>query len=53
MSTYSLQRARKMREQKQKEQEQELFVCPHCDKEYKTQKGLDKHIETKHAEDGE
>ena len=56
MSTYSLRRSRKMlEEQKRKQQElekqDEVFVCPHCDKEYKTQKGLDKHLE-KH-EDGE
>ena len=53
MSTYSLRRSRKMLEEKKKQQEKqdEVFVCPHCGKEYKTQKGLDKHLE-KH-EDGE
>lgn len=25
-----------------------IFICEHCGKEYKTQKGLKKHIETKH-----
>ena len=29
-----------------------VFVCPHCSKEYKTERGLKKHIETKHK-DGE
>lgn len=28
----------------------EMFVCPSCNKEYKTQEGLDKHIADKHPE---
>lgn len=27
---------------------EESYKCPFCDKEYKTKKGLDNHIETKH-----
>lgn len=26
-----------------------VFICPFCDKEYKTEEGLENHIETKHA----
>lgn len=64
MSTFSLRRAhKKIEERKQQEQVEvveeqvideivDVFVCPHCDKEYKTKRGLDKHIETKHK-DGE
>ena len=67
MSTFSLRRAhKKTEERKQQEpikvveeqvveeivEEVNVFVCPHCDKEYKTKRGLDKHIETKHK-DGE
>ena len=33
----------------EKEQD-ELFACPVCGKEYKTQEGLDKHIAEKHPE---
>lgn len=37
---------------RQREQEQQIieesYRCPFCDKEYKTKKGLDNHIETKH-----
>jgi uncharacterized C2H2 Zn-finger protein len=33
--------------------EQEEFVCPHCDKVYKTEKGLLAHIESKHREGDE
>lgn len=68
MSTFSLRRAhKKIEERKQQEpievveeqvveeivEEVDVFVCPHCDKEYKTKRGLDKHIETKHDKDGE
>lgn len=35
------------------EVEQEEFVCPHCDKVYKTEKGLLQHIESKHREGDE
>ena len=59
MSTFSLRRAhKKIEERKQQEpievvEEVDVFVCPHCDKEYKTKRGLDKHIATKHDKDGE
>lgn len=32
----------------EEEVKQDVFVCVHCGKEYKTQRGLKKHIETKH-----
>ena len=37
----------------EKEVKEDVFVCPHCSREYKTKRGLDKHIETKHNKDGE
>lgn len=70
MSTFTLRRARELREQQQEEQveiveevvekieepieevKEDVFVCPHCSREYKTKRGLDKHIATKHK-DGE
>lgn len=81
MSTFTLKRARELREKQQQEIEQveveideieqveevvveeieehkeeevekDVFVCPHCNKEYKTERGLKNHIETKHK-DGE
>lgn len=65
MSTFSLRRAHKRIKERQQSVEQvevveeqvideivDVFVCPHCNKEYKTKRGLDKHIETKHK-DGE
>lgn len=68
MSTFSLRRAhQKIKEREQEpvmeevveevvEEKEEVvkdvFVCPHCSREYKTKRGLDKHIETKHK-DGE
>ena len=30
------------------EMERDIFICPHCAKEYKTERGLKKHIESKH-----
>lgn len=74
MSTFTLKRARELREKQQQEEQMEIiekvvekieepiaekevkedvFVCPHCSREYKTKRGLDKHIETKHNKDGE
>lgn len=29
---------------------EELFSCPFCDKKYKSEESLTKHIESKHAE---
>lgn len=71
MSTFTLKRARELREKQQQEEQVEIveevvekieepieevkedvFVCPHCSREYKTKRGLDKHIATKHK-DGE
>ena len=71
MSTFTLKRARELREKQQQEEqveiveevvekieepieevEEDVFVCPHCSREYKTKRGLDKHIATKHK-DGE
>lgn len=37
---------------KQRKTEQEVYICKICGKEYKTEKGLLKHIEAKHK-DGE
>ena len=53
MSTYSLRRVMKEMAKKEVEQsKEEVFVCEHCGKEYKTEKGLKAHIEQKHK-DGE
>lgn len=38
--------------QKKSESEAAVYVCKVCGKEYKTERGLIKHIETKHK-DGE
>ena len=46
---------RAIEEAQQKKHEQsecEVYICKICGKEYKTEKGLIKHIETKHK-DGE
>lgn len=54
MSTFSIKRAIKRIEEKQQqeveiiEEVEELYICPICGKEYKTKKGLTKHLETKH-----
>ena len=55
MSTFSYKRAIKRIEEKQQQEEveiieevEELHICPICGKEYKTKKGLTKHLETKH-----
>lgn len=29
----------------------DVLYCPHCGRDYKTQAGLDNHIETKHDEE--
>lgn len=31
--------------------EDEVFVCPECEREFKTTRGLDSHFEAKHSED--
>jgi uncharacterized C2H2 Zn-finger protein len=31
----------------------QVFVCPECGKEYKTEDGLTKHMEKEHPVDGE
>lgn len=49
MSTFTLMRAIEETQQKKSE---EVYICKVCGKEYKTEKGLLKHIETKHK-DGE
>lgn len=58
MSTFSIKRAIKRIEEKQQQEEEveiieeveveELHICPICGKEYKTKRGLEKHLETKH-----
>ena len=55
MSTFSYKRAIKRIEEKQQQEEveiieevEELHICPICGKEYKTKRGLGKHLETKH-----
>lgn len=50
MSTFTL--IRTMEEIAQKKQQNE-FVCKICNKTYKTENGLKKHMETKHNKDGE
>ena len=35
-------------ETKEVEEVEELYICPICGKEYKTKRGLGKHLETKH-----
>ena len=52
MSTFTLMRAKEMLEAQQKKKSEEVYICKICGKEYKTEKGLIKHIETKHK-DGE
>lgn len=32
------------------EEHEQKYVCPHCGKEYKTEEGLERHIESKHKE---
>lgn len=54
MSTFSIKRAIKRIEEKQQqeveiiEEVEELHICPMCGKEYKTKRGLEKHLESKH-----
>lgn len=50
MSTFTLMRA--IEETQQKKNSEEVYICKVCGKDYKTEKGLLKHIETKHK-DGE
>ena len=50
LSTFTLMRA--IEEAQQKKKSEEVYICKICGKEYKTEKGLIKHIETKHK-DGE
>lgn len=51
MSTFTLMRT--MEEVRTKEEKQSgVYICTICGKEYKTEKGLLKHIEAKHK-DGE
>lgn len=53
MSTYSLRRSKeRIKEQQEVSAKEQVFVCEHCGKEYKTEKGLTSHIEQKHK-DGE
>ena len=49
MSTFTLIAAKKILEEKVAKKN-EGFVCRICGKEYKTQKGLDNHIKSKHGE---
>lgn len=51
MSTFTL--ISTMEEIAQKQQKQNEFVCEICNKTYKTENGLKKHMETKHNKDGE
>lgn len=54
MSTYSLKRAKERLAKKEQEViKEEVFICEHCGKEYKTERGLHVHQETKHSKDGE
>ena len=48
MSTFTLIAAKKILEEAAKKSED--YVCRICGKEYKTQKGLDNHIKSKHGE---
>lgn len=52
MSTFTLIRTIEEIAQK-KQQKQNEFVCEICNKTYKTENGLKKHMETKHNKDGE
>jgi hypothetical protein len=45
-------RKRRQQELNKKQVKEEVYRCKFCDKEYKTEKGLMNHIETKHK-DGE
>ena len=51
MSTFTLKKA--MEKIVLKQQKQNEFVCKICNKKYKTENGLKKHMETKHNKDGE
>ena len=51
MSTFTLIAAMKeIRAKEEAAKQSEIFVCRTCGKEYKTQKGLDNHIKSKHGE---
>lgn len=52
MSTFTLIRTIEEIAQK-KQQKQNEFMCEICNKTYKTENGLKKHMETKHNKDGE
>ena len=48
MSTFTLIAAKKILEEKEVAKKSEDYVCRVCGKEYKTQKGLDNHVKSKH-----
>ena len=51
MSTFTLMATlAKLKAKEEEANKSEYFVCGICGKEYKTQKGLDNHIKSKHKE---
>lgn len=53
MSIGMIRKRKRFQELLKKQEEQNEFVCKICNKTYKTENGLKKHMETKHNKDGE
>lgn len=53
MSIGMIRKRKRFQELLKQQEEQNEFVCEICNKTYKTENGLKKHMETKHNKDGE
>lgn len=53
MSIGMIRKRKRFQEFLKQQQKQNEFVCEICNKTYKTENGLKKHMETKHNKDGE
>ena len=53
MSIGMIRKRKRFKELLKQQEEQNEFVCEICNKTYKTENGLKKHMETKHNKDGE
>ena len=53
MSIGMIRKRKRFQELLKQKQKQNEFVCEICNKTYKTENGLKKHMETKHNKDGE
>ena len=53
MSIGMIRKRKRLQELLKQQEEQNEFVCEICNKTYKTENGLKKHMETKHNKDGE